>query len=68
MKEDLVKDEKIFNENEVCRWLKISRVTAWRLRAAGLLGYYRIGKKIAYGHNHVNEFLANCEEKGEPSA
>jgi hypothetical protein len=63
MVEVLSKVEKIWTEKEFCQQTNISRVTAWRLRSAGLLSFYRIGNKIGYGNKHIEEFLANCEGK-----
>ena len=48
-------------EQEFCKAVGISRVTAWRLRLAGKLPYCRVGNKVLYLPRHVDEFLAMCE-------
>jgi hypothetical protein len=40
-----------------------NRITLWRWRRRGLLGFYRIGNKIYYGDSHISQFLARCERK-----
>ncbi|MBS1790512.1 MAG: helix-turn-helix domain-containing protein [Acidobacteria bacterium] len=52
-----------FSEAEVAERLGISRVTAWRLRRAGKLSYYRVGRSIRYGERHIAEYLASCERQ-----
>lgn len=58
--------EKRYNETEATRWLGFkNRLTLWRWRRRGLLGYYRIGNRIEYGEHHLREFLARCERKAK---
>jgi excisionase family DNA binding protein len=49
------------SEQEFCSRVGISRITAWRMRQAGKLSHYRVGNKVLYGLNHIEEFLSNCE-------
>jgi len=51
------------SEAELANRLGISRITVWRLRRAGKLSYYRIGRSIRYGERHVAEYLASCERR-----
>ena len=52
-------------EAEFAKRVGISRITAWRMRRAGKLPHYKIGRSIKYGEKHVAEFLENCERKIE---
>lgn len=49
-------------ENEFCKIVGISRITAWRLRNSGKLPHCRIGSKILYKPEHVEQFL-NAHEQ-----
>jgi hypothetical protein len=40
-----------------------NRLTLWRWRRRGLIGFYRIGNWIYYGDSHISQFLARCERK-----
>ena len=50
-------------EQEFCKAVGISRVTAWRLRLPGKLSYCRVGNKVLYLPRHMDEFLTLCERK-----
>jgi excisionase family DNA binding protein len=45
------------SEAQFAKAVGLSRVTLWRLRQKGLVPHYRIGTKILYGQQHVDEFL-----------
>jgi hypothetical protein len=51
-------NEARYTEKEVERILGLTRVTLWRLRRDGLLGYYKLGGKLLFGQTHINAFLA----------
>lgn len=55
--------KKTMTEQEFCQRVGISRLTAYRLRKAGKLPYYRIGSRVLYAEQHVREFLASCERR-----
>jgi excisionase family DNA binding protein len=55
------------SEAELAARLGISRVTAWRLRRSGKLSYYRVGRSVKYGEQHVAEYLASCEYVRAPN-
>jgi hypothetical protein len=58
--------ERRYDGDEAMRWLGCThRLTLWRWRRRGLLGYYRIGNRIEYGEHHLREFLARCERKAK---
>lgn len=50
-------------EAEFCRRVGISRTTAWLMRKQGRLPYYRLGAKVMYGQEHVEEFLRSIERR-----
>ena len=57
-------NESRYTESETMRKLDIkNRITLWRWRRKGWLGFYRIGNKIYYGDSHISQFLARCERK-----
>lgn len=49
-------------ETEFCKKVGISRITAWRLRNAGKLPHCRIGSKVLYKPEHVEQFLTAHEK------
>lgn len=55
------------SETEFAKAVGLSRVTLWRLRQKGLVPHYRIGTKILYGQQHVDEFLKEHEFKKQNS-
>jgi hypothetical protein len=42
--------------------LNVSKQTLIRLRKAGLISYYRIAKRILYGQEHLEAFLASANQ------
>jgi excisionase family DNA binding protein len=54
----------LLNETEAARFLNISRQTLIRLRQAGQVGYYRIARRVLYGQEHLEEFLASANQEG----
>ena len=58
--------ERRYGPDEALRELGFThRMTLWRWRRRGLLGYYRIGNRIEYGEHHLRDFLARCERKAK---
>lgn len=55
--------DKLLTEKQVCRMLGISRVTAFRLRRERKLAHYKIGSKVLYKPEHVEQFLAAHEKE-----
>jgi excisionase family DNA binding protein len=53
----------ILTEKELCRRLKCSRVTAYRLRRDGQLSHIKYGRSILYTEEHLEEFLKRKERK-----
>lgn len=53
------------SEAEFAKAVGLSRVTLWRLRTKGLVPHYRIGTRILYSKEHVEQFLKNYEQGGK---
>jgi predicted site-specific integrase-resolvase len=51
------------SEKEAARTLGISRVSLFRLRRAGLIGYYCIGGRVLYSPEHLQVYLASVERR-----
>ena len=52
---------KNLTEKEACTATGLSRVTFYRLRDEGKIGFYKIGNRIFYAPHHIQEFLARNE-------
>jgi hypothetical protein len=59
-------NETRYTEAEAARKLGFkNRLTLWRWRRRGLIGFYRVGQRVFYGDHHLREFLARCERKAK---
>ena len=56
-------DHGLLNEKQVAQRLGVSRITVHRLRKRNAIGYFRIGNKVFYSQNHVNDYLESVESK-----
>ncbi len=45
------------NEGEFAKAVGLSRVTIWRLRLKGVVPHYKVGTRILYGQQHIEQFL-----------
>jgi predicted site-specific integrase-resolvase len=61
MKESAGASTNNLSEKEAARALGISRISLFRLRRAGLIGYYCIGGRVLYSPEHLNDYLATVE-------
>lgn len=51
-----------YSEAEAAKKLGFkARITLYRLRRKGKIGYYILGQRVYYGHHHLADYLANCE-------
>jgi response regulator of citrate/malate metabolism len=50
------------SETEFAKAVGLSRVTLWRLRLKGLVPHYRVGTRILYGRQHIDQFLKAHEK------
>ena len=62
MREEIQPETNLRTETEAARYLKISRQTIIRLRRAGQIGFYRIRRRVLYGQEHLNAFLASAQQ------
>ena len=58
----------IYNDAELCRLLRISRVTSYRLRRKGALKFLKMDGGIRYTVQHVAEFIRSRERNGSQDA
>jgi len=52
------------SEKQAAARLGISRITLLRAREAGRIRFFRIGTRVLYNQQQLNDFLATCERKG----
>ena len=56
-------NQKLFTPNELANAnVGLSLVTQWNKRKTGELKFLRVGKKIFYTPEHIDNFFANCEQ------
>ena len=58
---------RLLTDREVCMFTGLNRVTLYRLRTAGRIGYYKFGNVISHSAEHLREFLAAHERKARHS-
>jgi excisionase family DNA binding protein len=56
------KSRETMTEGEFAKAVGVSRVTLWRLRAKGLVPHYKIGTRILYSKQHIEQFLKSHEQ------
>ena len=61
-------EKSLLTEDELCRILGISRITAWRMRKSGRLPYTKLDKGIRYTHAQVRDFLRARAHGNSPTA
>jgi excisionase family DNA binding protein len=55
--------EQRFSREESAIYLGVSVITVDRAKANGKLGFFRIGRRVVFGRNHLDEFLGRNEYK-----
>jgi excisionase family DNA binding protein len=55
--------DRLLTDRDVCSLTGLDRVTLYRLRNAGKIGFYKLGKVIRYSTEHIREFLAQHERQ-----
>ena len=60
-----ITEQNYFDNQDLCQLLNISKATLQRYRSMGLLKYQKIGKKIFYTQEHIQEFINNNNKKIE---
>lgn len=58
----------LMSEKQAASRLGISRITLLRAREAGRIRFFRIGTRVLYNQEQLNDFLAGCERKGSKLA
>ena len=53
------------SESEAARLLKISQETLQRIRYAGEIQFYRVGGRVFYLPQNLNEFIQRCRQGGD---
>jgi hypothetical protein len=51
------------SERAAARHLGVSRISLFRLRRAGLIGYYCIGGRVLYSPEHLRAYLVTVERR-----
>lgn len=54
---------KLYSESQASSFIGISKTTLQRKRKEGEISFYRVGGRVLYSLNHVEEFLLKCEKK-----
>jgi excisionase family DNA binding protein len=52
---------KLFDPKELGLRLRVSASTIFRWRRDGLIGFFRLGNRVAFSEAHIKEFLKNHE-------
>lgn len=52
-----LENKSVLTESEFCHAVNISRVKAWALRKAGKLPHCKVGTRILYKPEHIQQFL-----------
>ena len=55
--------DRLLTDRDVCVLTGLDRVTLYRLRNAGKIGFYKFGKVIRYSPEHIREFLEQHERQ-----
>ena len=58
----------LMSEKQAAVRLGISRITLLRAREAGRIRFFRIGTRVLYNQEQLNDFLSSCERKGSKLA
>ena len=58
--------DRLLTDRDVCALTGFDRVTLYRLRNAGRIGFYKFGKVIRYSTEHIREFLEQHERQPGP--
>lgn len=59
-------NDRLLTDRDVCSITGLDRVTLYRLRNAGKIGFYKFGRVIRYSAEHIREFLKRHERQPRP--
>ena len=65
---DYQDNHNLMSEKQAAARLGISRITLLRAREAGRIRFFRIGTRVLYNQEQLNDFLSSCERKGSKLA
>ena len=68
MNDDQENNHHLMSEKQAAARLGISRITLLRAREAGRIRFFRIGTRVLYNQEQLNDFLSSCERKGSKLA
>jgi excisionase family DNA binding protein len=54
----------LLSEKQAAKRLGVARITLLRAREAGRIRFFRIGTRVLYCAEQLNEFLQSCERNG----
>src|SRR5438309_1781404 len=54
----------LLSEKQAAERLGVARITLLRAREAGRIRFFRIGTRVLYNQEQLNDFLTTCERKG----
>lgn len=57
-----LEESKLLSEPEAAVRCGVSRITLLRMRKAGRIRFYRIGTRVLFSRQHIEEFLASVEK------
>jgi hypothetical protein len=53
------------NEDDAAKLIGVSKITLQRARKRGDISCYRIGARVLYSPNHIEDFLDRVERKSD---
>ena len=65
---DYQNNHNLMSEKQAAARLGISRITLLRAREGGRIRFFRIGTRVLYNQEQLNDFLSSCERKGSKLA
>lgn len=54
---------RLFNDTEAAEYLRMSKVTLWRERSSGRLGFRRCAGRLVYTQRDLEEYLDRCSNR-----
>lgn len=53
----------LYTDQEASAYLRISQITLWRLRKAGKISFHRMGSKIIYTSDDLENYLQSTKKE-----
>jgi len=64
----LITKQELLSEADAARRCGVSRITLFRMRKAGKIGFYRIGARVLFSESHMSDFLNKVERRPKGAA